>query len=237
MPSPPTDHRTPWLASGFNRSILVGLLSITAGVATYAWVRGGRYATITAGWSFWGTYCLLGGLTIPLALRRLRGPGLRRALLHADDTGPAAVRTLMQRPRLRALVTGGDAPSWSLGISLTSLFLVLFLILLDRVGRADPVFTAVSVFAIVASWLHMWLNYGLHYARLDARHGGLEFPGDEERVFSDYLYAALAGNVTFGTTDVAVTSARLRRTMTVHALVAFVFNTVILAVLISVLAG
>lgn len=41
---------------------------------------------------------------------------------------------------------------------------------------------------------------------------------------------------TFGTTDVDVTSNVMRRTVTVDAVVAFVFNTVILAALVSVLA-
>lgn len=41
--------------------------------------------------------------------------------------------------------------------------------------------------------------------------------------------------MTFGTTDVSVTTRQMRRAMMVHALVAFAFNTVIIAILVSLL--
>lgn len=56
-------------------------------------------------------------------------------------------------------------------------------------------------------------------------------------MFSDYLYVGLMGQATFGTTDVAITSALLRRTMTAQSLVAFVFNTVVVAMLVSLMLG
>ena len=41
---------------------------------------------------------------------------------------------------------------------------------------------------------------------------------------------------TFGTTDVDVTTTRLRRAVMGHAVLTFVFNTVIIALLVSALA-
>ena len=40
---------------------------------------------------------------------------------------------------------------------------------------------------------------------------------------------------TIGTTDVTVTSLRMRRTVTAHAIIAFVFNTVTVATLVTAL--
>lgn len=65
---------------------------------------------------------------------------------------------------------------------------------------------------------------------------GLDFPAEKTPNWSDYIYFAIAVMTTFGTTDVTVTSSAMRRTVTVHAVVAFFFNTVIVAVLVSALA-
>ena len=44
-------------------------------------------------------------------------------------------------------------------------------------------------------------------------------------------------STTFDSTDVTVTSASVRRVVLVHGLVAFVFNSVVLALLVSALLG
>ena len=82
------------------------------------------------------------------------------------------------------------------------------------------------------------MGYAVHVARLDAVGGGLRFPGDdEERAFSDYLYLALAVQASFGPSDVQVTSRRMRRTLTGHMLIGWVFNTVVVASIVSLLVG
>ena len=61
------------------------------------------------------------------------------------------------------------------------------------------------------------------------------FPGGGERSFTDYLYFSLMVQTTFGATDVAVESPGMRRAVMTHGVVAFVFNTVIVAMLVSLL--
>lgn len=42
---------------------------------------------------------------------------------------------------------------------------------------------------------------------------------------------------TFGATDVSVTSPEMRKTVTVNAVIAFLFNTVIVAAVVSAITG
>lgn len=71
--------------------------------------------------------------------------------------------------------------------------------------------------------------------RLVATVGGLTFPGDEGVVFSDCVYLSSQVQTTFSSSDVTVETTLARRMVTGHTLVAFAFNTVIIALLIAVL--
>ena len=102
------------------------------------------------------------------------------------------------------------------------------------------------VFATVAaSWFMVQLIFALHYAHeyyapdddtpRDA--GGLQFPGGELPDYWDFLHFSVVIGVACQTADVSFTSKELRRIGTVHGVVAFVFNTVVLALTINLLAG
>ncbi|MFS0703378.1 DUF1345 domain-containing protein [Cellulomonas sp. 179-A 9B4 NHS] len=96
---------------------------------------------------------------------------------------------------------------------------------------------AICLLLIVTAWATMVLTYAVDYLRRDAADGGMRFPGDGPRVFTDYLYVAVSVGTTFGTTDVEVTSSALRRTVTGQALAAFVFNAVIVAISVASIAA
>ncbi|MFO0004532.1 MAG: DUF1345 domain-containing protein [bacterium] len=66
---------------------------------------------------------------------------------------------------------------------------------------------------------------------------GIAFPGDEEPLFSDFLYLAFTIGMTFQTSDVSFTSRSLRRVVLAHALVSFLFNVVIIAAAVNLAAG
>ncbi|WP_162802912.1 DUF1345 domain-containing protein [Ornithinimicrobium avium] len=97
----------------------------------------------------------------------------------------------------------------------------------------------VSVALLAAAWCAVLLTYAVAYLCQDARSGRreLEFPGGAEPVWGDYLYAAVGVSTTFGTTDVTVVAAAMRRTVTVHAVLAFFFNTVIIVTAVTLLLG
>lgn len=114
---------------------------------------------------------------------------------------------------------------------------------LDKAARVALAFGTVSV-----SWFVTQLIFALHYAHEfyapdddddpDTRQqGGLTFPADDEPDYWDFIHFAVVIGVASQTADVAFASKRMRRIGTVHSLVAFTFNTVILALTINILAG
>jgi uncharacterized membrane protein len=102
---------------------------------------------------------------------------------------------------------------------------------------------------IAVSWFFTHLNFALHYAheyyspescpdqegRVDR--GGLNFPGGEPPDYWDFLHFAVIIGVASQTADISFTSKPLRRIGTVHGALSFVFNTVVLALTINLLAG
>ena len=98
---------------------------------------------------------------------------------------------------------------------------------------------------VALSWMMVQLVFAFHYAHefytdLDGTRcqEGLAFPGgDQEPDYWDFLHFAVIIGVAAQTADIAFTSKGLRRIGTVHSLVAFTFNTVVLALTINLLAG
>ena len=67
---------------------------------------------------------------------------------------------------------------------------------------------------------------------------GLEFPGDDGPPdYGDFLYFSITVAATSQTSDVSVSSRAMRRLVLAQALLAFVFNTGVLALTINILAG
>lgn len=96
---------------------------------------------------------------------------------------------------------------------------------------------AVGLLLIVIAWLAVVFSFAVTFHADDLVEGqaGLDFPGSsaDEVGWSDYIYFALSVMVTFGTTDVSVTSREMRRTVVANAVIAFVFNTVTVAIAVS----
>ena len=95
-------------------------------------------------------------------------------------------------------------------------------------GIVWPVIISIWAFSTIITF-----SFALYYARKDVEGGGLEFPGPEESVFSDYVYLAAGCSVTFGTTDTTVTTASMRRFVTFQSVLAWVLNTMVIATFIS----
>jgi uncharacterized membrane protein len=101
---------------------------------------------------------------------------------------------------------------------------------------------ALGVVTIVLSWFFVQAMFGLHYAheyyspaRGDPE--GLRFPGEpNEADYWDFAYFSLVIGMCAQVSDVTVTSRRIRRAVTAHAIVAFWFNVAVLALLINIAA-
>jgi len=103
---------------------------------------------------------------------------------------------------------------------------------------------ALAVGTVAVSWLVMQVILALHYAHEyyfagddGAPLGGLQFPGTEAPDYWDFLHFAIIIGVASQTADICIADRRLRRLSTVHSVIAFVFNTLIIALTINLVAG
>jgi uncharacterized membrane protein len=83
--------------------------------------------------------------------------------------------------------------------------------------------------------LHYAHDYYLALAR--GKHAGLEFPGGEAPDYGDFLYFACVIGTSGQTADVSFTSRAMRRTGLVHCVLAFFFNTALVALTINIASG
>lgn len=128
----------------------------------------------------------------------------------------------------------GDGPvAWSLVLSSASL--LSGTVAARASGSGDAALLGLlAVLLVTGAWATTVAAYAVQYARIDALHGGLEFPGDEERTLTDYVYLSVTVATAFTTSDVMVTTRRLRRTMIGNSIISFTFGTVVLATVITV---
>jgi uncharacterized membrane protein len=115
-----------------------------------------------------------------------------------------------------------------------------------QAGAQEGLQVALGAGTIALSWLFVQIVFALHYAHdyymaHEECHGenreGLEFPGDEPPDYWDFLHFAVIIGATAQTADVTIVSKALRRVATVHSMIAFAFNTAILALMINLAAG
>ena len=111
-------------------------------------------------------------------------------------------------------------------------------------GLVKGLRVALAFGTVLASWMFVQMIFALHYAHefygegeTGKARGGLLFPGDDTPDYWDFLHFGAVIGVAAQTADVAFGSKGMRRTGTVHCLVAFIFNTVVLALTINLLAG
>ncbi|HZW47965.1 MAG TPA: DUF1345 domain-containing protein [Microvirga sp.] len=94
---------------------------------------------------------------------------------------------------------------------------------------------------ILCSWFFVHTIYAIHYAheyygdRGERR--GLAFPHDDKPDYWDFLYFSFNFGAAAQTSDVVIVSKRMRRLSLSHAILAFLFNTAILALAVNVGAG
>lgn len=98
----------------------------------------------------------------------------------------------------------------------------------------------IALLSVVASFLAIHTMFATHYARMyygDEPRGGIDFHQDEPPRYSDFAYIALTVGMSFAISDTDVGSSRLRRLLVFHALLSYLFGTVIVALLINLTAG
>jgi uncharacterized membrane protein len=110
-------------------------------------------------------------------------------------------------------------------------------------GLAKAEHLALVGTSILSAWTFIQVMFAIHYAGVyfaavsDGAPGGLDFPGKAEPQWSEFVYQAFTVGCTFASSDVSVTSSRMRRICVIQGVVAFFFNTIILALAINIAAG
>lgn len=125
--------------------------------------------------------------------------------------------------------------------------LVAIFALVVEPGPASAGHLTLAIANVVLGWTTLHTVAGFHYghryytpagpphAHVDA--GGLAFPETKAPHLHDFLYFAFTVGMTAQTSDVAVTSTPMRRLTLAHSIVAFFYNTLILALAVNVAAG
>jgi len=100
-----------------------------------------------------------------------------------------------------------------------------------------------SALTILSSWAFTHTMFALHYAHdyygclSGTSKGGLSFPGDEQPDYGDFMYFAFVIGTSGQTADVDFTSRAMRRVGLLHCVLAFLFNTTVLALMINIAAS
>jgi uncharacterized membrane protein len=96
---------------------------------------------------------------------------------------------------------------------------------------------------LLSSWAFTHVMFALHYAHdyyvavVKGKPSGLDIPGESAPDYWDFLYVAIVIGTSGQTADVSFSSKSMRRVALVHCLVAFMFNTTLLALTINVAAS
>lgn len=124
------------------------------------------------------------------------------------------------------------------------------LVVKDAHGLVRSFHLGLAALTVISSWAFIHVMFALHYASEcfsvrnakvspEAKvHGGLRFPGEDEQPdYLDFFYFSFVIGVACATADVNITSRSIRRTALIHSVVAFFFNSAVLALTVNIAAG
>lgn len=228
-PAPaPADTRVPRLAFDGFRGLLAFALSLVpqVGLTVWATARGEDALTplrelqsLALGVaSFYVAYLAMTWWTF--------------ARLDTVDLRTVVRRTNSRRRTLTARLSGFDLTSWVLASVATALVLVA-MTLAEPITRRSPLALALAGLIVVLAWAAMQISAALLLLRIDTEQPTLTFPDPGPHSLSDHVYLATQLLTTFASSDVQIVSTAGRRAVTVLSISALVFNTVVVALLVS----
>jgi uncharacterized membrane protein len=113
----------------------------------------------------------------------------------------------------------------------------------EMAGLSKAVHLALVGATVLSAWTFLQVMFALHYAgvyfapQAAGIHGGLEFPGGAQPGWIEFFYQAFVVGCTFASSDVNITSKRMRRICVIQGVVGFFFNAIILALTINIAAN
>jgi uncharacterized membrane protein len=98
---------------------------------------------------------------------------------------------------------------------------------------------ALGVVSVVVSWSVVHTIFALRYAELfyQAPVGGIDFKDGQQPAYTDFAYLAFTVGMTFQVSDTELRAHKFRTTVLKHALISYLFGTVIVATTINLIAG
>jgi uncharacterized membrane protein len=107
-------------------------------------------------------------------------------------------------------------------------------------GPMSKALTSIAVFTILLSWFTVHTLFVLRYARLyyTEPRGGIDFADSKEPPdYLDFVYIAFTVGMTFQVSDTGIAQRAIRRTVIRHALLSYVFGTLIIGIAINVVGN
>lgn len=110
----------------------------------------------------------------------------------------------------------------------------------DMHGFAKTAHIALAGCTVLTSWAFIQVMFTLHYAHdyyaavCHLRPAGLQFPDAEAPDYGDFFYFAAVIGTSGQTADVSFVSKPMRRIGSMHCILAYLFNTTVLALLINI---
>lgn len=226
---PTAQEKSPWYAIFASRPRLFGafLLGAVVGLGLSRFYPSVPTATDVV--VAWDVMCLAFMVSVTAAMIG-HSPDDIRARAEAEDEGRGLILTLV--------LIAAAASVAAVGAQLS--------IAKNEHGLWKAGHVALAFATVAASWAMVQLVFALHYAHeyydenpeCDGHDmKGLEFPGHELPDYWDFIYFSSVIGVAAATADVNFTSKQLRRIGILHGIVAFVFNALIVALTINLLAG
>jgi uncharacterized membrane protein len=100
-------------------------------------------------------------------------------------------------------------------------------------------YAGLGVVSVVLSWIAVHTIFALRYAELyyNGSPGGVDFTGTTEPTYTDFAYLAFTLGMTFQVSDTGFKNSEFRKVALRHALISYIFGTVIVATTINLIAG
>lgn len=123
--------------------------------------------------------------------------------------------------------------------ALASLGAVGLLLTGGATGTEKDVTAVMSLISVALAWGTVHTIYTTRYSRLyyGGPDGGIEFNQDDPPTYVDFAYLAFTIGMTFQVSDTDLKTRPIRSTALHHALLSYLFGTVIIAATINVVAG
>jgi uncharacterized membrane protein len=124
-----------------------------------------------------------------------------------------------------------------------SLFAAVGLMQHSQKMSAHPgMLVGLCLWAVACAWCLTHTSFTMRYAHLYYRddgsgEGGLEFPGKLPPDDLDFAYFAFTIGTCFQTSDVCITERVIRRSVLLHGVISFAFNTAIIALALNLAFG